>query len=139
MKIRAGQEERYASWKAKNDDRNEESGGYGWTCFLFAEDWANTIESAMAAGSKLEDVAKRLSFEASERHGGITGFMYGIAVDILSKCWEHGEHLRRWSNLDLQIRDEGENANAAPGAVLNPALLNLGPAGPEAGTAEVGT
>lgn len=56
---------------------------------------------------------------------GITGFMYGMAVNILSQCWLHGEALRRWHNIKMQIGDEGERANER-GAVLNPALLVLG-------------
>ena len=48
---------------------------------------------------------------------------YG-AVSTLSKVWEHGEELRRWSNLDLQIGNEGEKANES-GGTLNPALLNV--------------
>jgi hypothetical protein len=56
---------------------------------------------------------------------GITGFMYGCAVSILSKVWIHGEQLRRWHNLKTQLRDEGEKANQT-GGVLNPALLCIG-------------
>jgi len=52
--------------------------------------------------------------------------MYGCAVVILSKCWEHGEALRRWHNKDTQIGDEGDRANES-GGVLNPALLSIGP------------
>jgi hypothetical protein len=51
--------------------------------------------------------------------------MYGCAVSILAKCWQHGDQLRRWHNLKTQIRDEGERANES-GGVLNPALLNIG-------------
>jgi hypothetical protein len=51
--------------------------------------------------------------------------MYGAAVSVLSSCWEHGEELRRWHNLDVQIHDEGEKANET-GAVLNPAIMCIG-------------
>ena len=96
---------------------------YGLRCFSYAEDWADLMEDAMSQGRLLEDVAEELSHEADT--DGITGFMYGASVSILSFCWEHGEQLRRWHNLDTQIGNEGEDANDS-GGVLNPALLNMG-------------
>lgn len=48
-----------------------------------------------------------------------------MAVVVLTKCWSRGEELRRWHNLDTQIGNEGEKANAS-GGVLNPALLTTG-------------
>ena len=80
------------------------------------------VES-ISKGNALQDIAKDLSHEADTM--GITGFMYGMAVSILSHCWVHGEDLRIWHNLDTQIKDEGEKANEK-GTVLNPALLNIG-------------
>jgi len=103
MKIIEGKEKEYADWKAKNDDP------YGGACFLYAEAWADLVEKALVEGKKLEDVAKDLSHEA-DKNFGITGFMYGAAVQILSLAWVHGEELRRWHNLDCQIEDEGEKA-----------------------------
>lgn len=50
--------------------------------------------------------------------------MIGMAVSMLVQCWEHGKQLRRWHNLETQIGDEGEKANAL-GGVLNPAVLNI--------------
>lgn len=99
---------------------------YGRAVNDYAERWANIMEARMRSGEKLEDVAREASYEADT--GGITGFMYGCAVLILSRCWEHGEQLRRWHNGDVQIADEGDKANES-GGVLNPALLNLGDAG----------
>ena len=51
--------------------------------------------------------------------------MYGWAVAQIARVWAHGEALRRWHNLDTQIGNEGERANAS-GGTLNPALLNVG-------------
>lgn len=96
--------------------------GYGAAIMSFASRWANAMEEEMGKGIPLKDCAKRLSHTANIE--GITGFMYGAAVFILSKTWEHGEELRQWHNLDCQIRDEGERANAE-GGVLNPAVLNI--------------
>jgi hypothetical protein len=88
----------------------------------YAERWAYLMEHEMEEGKKLVDIAKTTSHTADEE--GITGFMYGCAVSILSRVWIHGEELRRWHNLDTQIGHEGERANEK-GTVLNPALLNI--------------
>lgn len=97
---------------------------YGRACYLFAADWAALMESRIAQGGNVSDVAKDASAETDKKHG-VTGFMYGVAVSILSHCWEHGEELRRWHNLDTQVGKEGEKANES-GGVLNPALLSIG-------------
>ena len=117
MKILSNKEIEYKDWYDKNDDP------YGKACLIFAERWAELMEEAIAKGEKLELVAKQLSHDADEE--GITGFMYGMAVSILSSVWIHGEKLRIWHNLNTQISNEGEKANES-GKVLNPALLNIG-------------
>ena len=99
------------------------SDGYGGAVMKYAERWARVMEARMAKGEELADIAEESSDLANEE--GITGFMYGCAVGILSQVWKHGEELRRWHNLKTQIRDEGEKANES-GGVLNPAVLNLG-------------
>lgn len=96
---------------------------YGKACYNYAMDWANTMEELMKQGKELEDIAKETSFQVSEKHG-ITGFMYGMAVSILSSTWKYGEQLRQWHNLDIQIGNEGEKANKK-GTVLNPAIIKL--------------
>ena len=118
MQIIKGKEQEYADWKAKNDDP------YGGACFVWAETWANLMEVRISNGDEIVAMAEETSHESSKGEG-YTGFMYGMAVSILSECWIHGEELRRWSNLDIQIGDEGERANEE-GGVLNPALLNIG-------------
>lgn len=95
---------------------------YGSCIYRYAASWATLMEEKMATGAKLTDFAKEMSHQADVE--GITGFMYGAAASILSETWIHGEELRRWHNLDSQIRDEGEKANEE-GGVLNPALLNI--------------
>ena len=57
------------------------------------------------------DNAFKLSMEADEE--GITGFMYGCAVSILSQCWEYGEYLR---NGGYDYDGDG---------VVNPAVLSI--------------
>jgi len=74
----------------------------------------------MSQGETIKQCAKETSHEADT--DGITGFMYGVAVSALSHCWEYGDELRRWHNLDTQLDTEGEKANES-GGVLNPAVL----------------
>lgn len=107
-------------WK-KTVEANQDD--YGSGVMRYAERWANLMEERMADGAAVADVAKQASHDADTE--GITGFMYGCAVSILSQVWEHGEDLRRWHNLDTQIGNEGEKANAE-GGTLNPAVLNIG-------------
>ena len=96
---------------------------YGKACIDYAERWADMMEKEILKGKKIVEVAEELSHKANTE--GITGFMYGAAVMILSECWEYGEDLRQWHNLDCQIGNEGEKANES-GGVLNPALINIG-------------
>lgn len=96
--------------------------GYGGAVVSYAERWARLMQGEIANGRAVGDVAKQTSHDADLE--GITGFMYGCAVSILSKCWKHGEDLRRWHNLDTQIGNEGEKANDN-GGVLNPAMLSV--------------
>jgi hypothetical protein len=114
-------EDKWKQYETVNDDP------YGKCCVDYARAWAEAMEEKLAAGSTVADCAKATSHEVDQRpEFGITGFMYGAAVSMLALCWEHGEELRRWHNLDTQIGDEGAKANET-GGVLNPALLNIGP------------
>ena len=103
-----------ASWDeglANNQD------SYGACAYRYCERWANLMEERMV-DAPLEEIAKQASHDANTE--GITGFQYGCAVSILAHVWEHGEQLRRWHNLDRQIKDEGKKANES-GGVLDPA------------------
>ena len=117
MKLKPGTEKEYQEYVARNQDF------YGKGVVDYSESWANLMEQKMASGAKITDIAKDASHEADT--DGITGFMYGCAVKGLAHFWEHGEELRRWHNLDTQIKDEGVKANES-GGVLNPAILNIG-------------
>jgi len=117
MNIIAGKEESYKHYKEINNDP------YGSGVVQYGEAWASLMEQEIAGGQKLLDIANRTSHEADT--DGITGFMYGCAVQALSKYWIHGEELRQWHNLKTQLQHEGEEANKS-GGVLNPALLNIG-------------
>ena len=97
---------------------------YGSGVIRFCEAWTRVMESEIANGKTIAGCAdKAMSVADTE---GITGFMYGCAVSILSKVWIHGEDLRRWHNKEIQIGTEGDKANEKDGAVLNPALLCIG-------------
>lgn len=117
MKIKSGLEEEYGKYVAKNSDP------YGYGVVSYAKRWAELMESMIEAGVKVEDIAKKTSYEADTE--GITGFMYGCAVSELAYFWIYGEDLRRWHNLDTQIGHEGEKANES-GGVLNPAIMTIG-------------
>lgn len=110
-------QEIWNSWVESNQD------DYGSAVIRYAEAWADLMEQQMSAGASLEDIAEATSNEADTE--GITGFMYGCAVQLLATCWEFGEQLRRWHNIDTQIHSERELANEQ-GGVLNPALLSIG-------------
>ena len=107
----------YQDWKDNNKD------AYSAAIFRYAEKWAGAMEKEIELGNKIQDIARSLSFSCDNE--GITGFMYGAAVSILSHCWIYGEELRIWHNLDTQISTEGEKANK-DGGVLNPAIIKLG-------------
>lgn len=96
---------------------------YGAEIYRYAERWADMMEERLCTpGAVVATIARQTGHDADTE--GITGFMYGAAVSILSQAWNHGEELRCWHNLDTQIGTEGEDANET-GGVLNPALLSI--------------
>lgn len=101
--------EGYQAWKEKNND------GYGGACFTFAERWALLMQVAIKNGESIDQCADILSHEADVE--GITGFMYGVAVSILSNHWKHGEKLKKWHNK----KHGREDADG----VVNPAILTV--------------
>ena len=111
-------QEVWQSWVTNNTD------SYGKGVMDYAQRWADLMEARIGAGDDLLSCAKDTSHQADTE--GVTGFMYGAAVSVLASCWRYGEQLRRWHNLDTQIHAEGEEANKRQGAVLNPALVQLG-------------
>lgn len=113
MKIVKGKEQEYKDWYEKNSDP------CGRACFAYAERWAGMMEEKIKASEEDEmkvivDNAEQLSHEADTE--GITGFMYGIAVSILSQCWEYGECLRKWNNKEYKYDGDG---------VVNPAVITV--------------
>lgn len=112
MKIRPGMEEEYRRGYNNNLD------AYGHCIYTFAERWAELMEKEIERDGDAEraitENADRLIDNADTE--GITGFMYGAAVSILSACWEWGEILRKWHNKEYNYEGDG---------VVNPAILTV--------------
>jgi hypothetical protein len=87
---------------------------YGNAICVYAENWAKLMQKKMSEGAELKDIAGTCSHLADTE--GITGFMYGAAVHMLSKCWKHGEELRKWHNKEYNHEGEG---------VVNPAVIEI--------------
>ena len=109
MKIKSGKEKEYEIC-VENNSKN----GYSKAVIDYLERWANLMEKRIADGDKICDIAEQTSYEADTE--GITGFMYGCAVNILSQLWEYGEDLRKWHNKEYGYEGEG---------VVNPAVLTV--------------
>lgn len=110
--------ELWASLVEKNQNRND----FGFGIIRFAAHWANLMEAKMVQGAKLEDIADKTSHMADV--DGITGYMYGHAVSVLSQVWKYGKQLQRWHNLNVQIGNEGEETNKK-GGTLNQAIVKF--------------
>ena len=111
---------RQEEWTSFVENNTDE---YGAAVVRYAERWADLMEKRLSEGRALADIGESASQDADTE--GITGFMCGCAVAMLSRVWVHGEELRQRHNLSTQLDSEGERANEN-GGVLNPALLNIG-------------
>lgn len=87
---------------------------YSYACVEFAATWAAMMEAQLASGESFPVAADTASKEADT---GITGFMYGCAVNMLVHCWERGEELRRWHNKEYGVESES--------GVVNPEILTV--------------
>ncbi len=113
MKILEGKELDYKEWGDKNSDP------YGHACITYAERWADLLEELIEKSSDnplkvIVENARSTSYKADVE--GITGFMYGAAVSVLSQCWKYGEELRKWHNKNYEYDGDG---------VVNPAVLTI--------------
>ncbi len=81
----------------------------------YARRWAKYMQYIMQKQNKsVFEIAKQTSHSTDIE--GITGFMYGCAVNVLSQCWKYGEELRKWHNKDYGYAGDG---------VVNPAVLTI--------------
>ena len=117
IKMQIVKQKEYEQWKEVQEDAYEKR------IFEYAEIWATSMEEAMKSGYRVEDIADELSKKADT--DGITGFMYNIAVQILSKHWIHGDALRRWHNSQNLSPEQAKKANKK-GGVVNTAILTIG-------------
>jgi len=99
---------------AKCVQNNEEGTGRG--VMAYAARWANMMEKAMAKGSKLEDIAEKTSCYSDTE--GLSGCLYNIAVDTLSRVWKHGKALKNWHNAANGVEKDAQYA-------VNAAVLNI--------------
>lgn len=95
--------------------RNNNQDPYGYGAVSFAERWAELMETELEKGKILTDIAKKTEDQADTE--GITGFMYGAAVNALSHAWKHGEALKDWHNRKYSY--DGDE-------VVNPAIMSIG-------------
>lgn len=110
MKIKEGKEKEFDKCVEINSNDH-----YSRGVIDYMIRWADMMEDRMSKGEKISDMAKETSHEADTE--GITGFMYGCAVNILAQAWEHGEELRTWHNSQYGYKGEG---------TVNPAILSVG-------------
>jgi len=90
--------------------------GYSFGVVKYARRWAKYMQHLMKKHNKtLPEIADNAS-HASDTEG-ITGFIYGCAVSMLSQCWKYGEELRRWHNKEWGHEDTD--------GVVNPAVLTI--------------
>ncbi len=103
--------------KSWNESREKNSDSYGSAALDYAEGWAKLMQIEIAKGKTVKECADY----TQEGLGflGITGFMYGCAVSILSQTWKHGEELRKWHNKEYGVGEDKEG-------VVNPAVLIIG-------------
>ena len=103
FRIRDGMEKNYLELKA-------ERGIDG--IVRYVERWSQMMEQEIKDGASVAEAAERTNHSADT--DGITGYMYGQAVNLLCNYWEHGEELRQWHNQKYHYSGEG---------VVNPAIL----------------
>jgi len=116
------------SW---NKSRETNTDSYGKVTLDYAEGWAKLMQleintqinkmkeynrelSPRFIQNVINVCAEKTSFEMGFM--GISGFMYGCAVSILSQCWVHGEELRKWHNKEYGYEGVG---------VVNPAIMTI--------------
>lgn len=95
---------------------NNNQDDYGKCCVDYARDWGRLMQYYIHNGETVVQCAERASHELGWY--GITGFMYGAAVMMLSSCWKYGEELRKWHNKEYNHEGDG---------VVNPAILTINP------------
>ena len=110
MKVKEGKVIEYIKFVEANSHD-----GYSKAVVDFMHRWANLMDEQIASGKEIPEIADKTSNDADTE--GITGFMYGCAVNALSQLWEYGEELRKWHNKEYKYDGDG---------CVNPAVFSVG-------------
>lgn len=96
--------------------KNNSKDSYSSCVVRYAEYWAKFMQYLMTKheGVTVVKIANETSHAADI--DGVTGFMYGCAVNVLSHVWKYGEELRKWHNKEYDYEGDG---------VVNSAVLTV--------------
>lgn len=112
IEIIEGKEKEYADYVANNS-----KDGYSRGVIDYSEAWAKLMQVEISKGKTVKECAENT--QEGLGYLGITGFMYGCAVQGLANFWKHGEELRKWHNKEYGVSEDKEG-------VVNPAILTIG-------------
>lgn len=90
--------------------------GYSRGVIDYQEAWAKLMQVEIAKGKTVKECAEET--QKGLGYLGITGFMYGCAVNGLAHFWKHGEELRKWHNKEYGVSEDTKG-------VVNPAVLTI--------------
>jgi hypothetical protein len=108
-------DEAKAKWEQWVEINSHDS--YSLDVVKYARRWAKYMQHLMTKHNKSVYQIAHNASHVTNIEGGVTGFMYGCAVAMLSECWKYGEELRFWHNKKWGREDcDG---------VVNPAVLTL--------------
>lgn len=105
-------------WNENNKDP------YGSCICKVAEEVMRMLDEEIPEGKEYDPWDLINKADDNINAGGITGFMAGAAAQMVSHCHSRGEEFRRLWNKEIQIGNEGDEANES-GGILNPAVLNI--------------
>lgn len=118
MKLIPGLEEAYKKSIMMEDDTPPDTRRYVQCIIDYANAWADEMEKALEKGEPISGSWERIGHEVDRRpEFGVSGYMYGMAVQILATYWIHGDILRVLHNAQYGHHGEG---------VVNPAILTIG-------------
>lgn len=67
---------------------------FGHTILCFAATWANQMEAELAIGKSVSSCAVETACQIEKGMGGtLQDFVYGYAMEVLTKVWTHGPEL----------------------------------------------
>ena len=114
MLIKEGKETDYKKYVEINKDP------YSSAVVRFGERWAELLEKAIETNGQPEKVIVLLMDKTAREADteGITGFMYGCAVQALHEFWEYGDILNYYHNKSYGVDDNS--------GTVNPAILTIG-------------